>query len=148
MELLSYPLPSYALQSGSQQQPAAGSSAEAQSQRQRQQQQQQRRQQYGVRLRVAGSGWTPAMALDVVELSSGTGTSGQQKQVGRSLGMPACLPACRFCPGLYLLGSHSTFRHDPLPANLPIAPCPAGGPAPECAAGAAAGSGSGVWRCS
>jgi hypothetical protein len=92
MELLSYPLPSYALQSGSQQQPGAGSSAEVQAQRQRQQQQQ-RRQQYGVRLRVAGSGWTPAMALDVVELSSGSGTSGQQQQVGNTR-THAMLPPC------------------------------------------------------
>ncbi|KAL4858517.1 Vacuolar protein sorting-associated protein 13C [Chlorella vulgaris] len=84
MELLSYPLPSYLAQQMSHQQLPAGTSAEQQAQRQRQQ----RRQQYGVRLRVAGSGWTPAMALDAAELSAaaaGAGAGGaaaQQQQEG------------------------------------------------------------------
>lgn len=77
MELLSYPLPSYLSQTTSQQQLAAGASAEQQAQRQRQQ----RRQQYGVRLRVAGSGWTPALVLDVAEVAAGVAAGGPQQQV-------------------------------------------------------------------
>lgn len=72
LELLSYPLPSYLLTSASQQQLAAGapaSSAAAAEAAQRQRQQQ--RQQYGIRLRVAGSGWTPPLALDPGELAAG-----------------------------------------------------------------------------
>lgn len=80
LELLSYPMPSYLLASGSQQQlsGAAGASSSAE---QAQRQRQQRRQQYGVRLRVAGSGWTPPLALDAAELApAGNGGGAQQVQ--------------------------------------------------------------------
>ncbi len=89
LELLSYPLPSYLLTSASQQQLAAGapvSSATAAEAAQRQRQRQ--RQQYGIRLRVAGSGWTPPLALDPGELAAGAAAAGggtgqgQAPQVG------------------------------------------------------------------
>eukprot|EP00887_Chlorella_sp_A99_P001951 scaffold18.g1951.t1 len=52
MELLSYPLPSIVAA-------PAGSGSGAREQR--------RQQRYGVRLRVAGSGWTPPLALDILD---------------------------------------------------------------------------------
>lgn len=105
LELLSYPLPRYLLTSASQQQLAAGapaSSAAAAEAAQRQRQQQ--RQQYGVRLRVAGSGWSPPLALDPGELAAGAagsgggvGSQGQQAQVGARQGWRSESQSCIAC---------------------------------------------------
>ncbi|KAL4527774.1 hypothetical protein Ndes2437A_g02912 [Nannochloris sp. 'desiccata'] len=62
MELLSFPLPSFAGGSGS----SSSSSAAADPRK---------RQHYGVRLRVAGSGWTQPLTIDAVDTTgSGTGS--------------------------------------------------------------------------
>lgn len=93
LELLSYPLPSYLGQAASQQQlGGGGASREEAAQRARAQ----RRQLYGVRLRVAGSGWTPALALDAPELGAAS-AQGQPQQARRLVEPPpsaAALP-CR-----------------------------------------------------
>jgi hypothetical protein len=80
LELLSYPLPAYL--AGPAPQQAAGSGGTAEQQAQRAQRAQQRRQLYGVRLRVAGSGWTPPLALDLGEPQAGGngGPAGQGDQ--------------------------------------------------------------------
>ena len=90
MELLSYPLPTYqGLQGASQQQqlgPGAGAAAE-------QQQPLRQRQRYGVRLRVASSGWTPALALDAeAQQSGGNGGAGQQGQQPAEVRLDCPLP--------------------------------------------------------
>ena len=72
LELLSYPLPSFLAASPSQQQ-LGGAGAEA---AQRAQRAAAQRQQYGVRLRLAGSGWTPPLALDAADLSPGAAAGG------------------------------------------------------------------------
>ncbi|KAL4443584.1 hypothetical protein ABPG75_011321 [Micractinium tetrahymenae] len=80
MELLSYPLPSFL--AGSPSQLALAGSAEQGQQAQQAQQAAEKRRRYGVRLRVAGSGWTPALALDAGEpAGAGGGAAGQQQQV-------------------------------------------------------------------
>lgn len=107
LELLSYPMPSYLSASPSQQQLGASSSAAAAAEA-AQHQRQQRRQQYGVRLRVAGSGWTPAMALDIVDLSAAAGDAAQAQAAQVSLVGLAwrcaeadCPPAARLCHPAY-----------------------------------------------
>ena len=76
MELLSYPLPRFLGGQGSSGQLGrpGGSSSSSSSAAERQQH-------YGVRLRVAGSGWTQPLALDVVEANPAGGQQQQQQQV-------------------------------------------------------------------
>ncbi|KAL4447306.1 hypothetical protein ABPG77_007339, partial [Micractinium sp. CCAP 211/92] len=75
MELLSYPLPSF-LASSASQLPSASTEPGQQAA-----QQAEKRRRYGVRLRVAGSGWTPALALDAGDPDgAGNGATSQQLQ--------------------------------------------------------------------
>ena len=89
LELLSYPLPSLLAQSASQQQlpTGAGSSSGAGASDQHAAVQRRR---YGVRLRVAGSGWTPPLALDMGEVASG----GSQQQASWASSVLLCVVCC------------------------------------------------------
>lgn len=89
MELLSYPLPSF-LASSASQLPSASTEPGQQAA-----QQAEKRRRYGVRLRVAGSGWTPALALDAGDPDgAGNGATSQQLQVRPLLVLPALASIC------------------------------------------------------